>query len=239
MFDDFAFVVEAEDVDACVVLVTWPVLETVEYDQVVFGDRPLELDPFAGELFGHSLEVLDEGLLAVPDLGILLDVLVAQVEFSRLDRDDDGLIDDPGAASMDGSWTNIANAFMKPQLGSQLNELNSLFSRFDKPPGGQYSGWYQYFERDIKKLLGEDQPKPFKMNYCGDGDLQACQSAIWDAIAASGDELEIKYGDPDPSQWHSSATAEEIQFGPVKLIPMAYTNRPSGIQQIIAFNGHR
>ncbi len=43
---------------------------------------------------------------------------------------------------------------MKPQLGPQLDELNSLFSRFDQPPGGQYAGWYQYFDRDIRRLLG-------------------------------------------------------------------------------------
>ncbi len=158
---------------------------------------------------------------------------------SRLDRNGDGLIDDPGAASMDGSWDNIADALMKSQLGSQLDELNSLFSRFDAPPGGQYAGWYQYFERDIKKLLGMKQPKPMQKSYCGGGDLETCQEEIWAAIAESGEELEVEYGNPDPSQWRSSATAEQIEFGPVNLIPMAYTNRPSGIQQVIAFKGHR
>ncbi len=39
---------------------------------------------------------------------------------SRLDLDNNGEIDAPGAAVMDGSWTNIANAFMKPRIGSQL-----------------------------------------------------------------------------------------------------------------------
>ncbi|MBK5111599.1 MAG: penicillin acylase family protein, partial [Thermoleophilia bacterium] len=146
---------------------------------------------------------------------------------SRLDRNGDGLIDHPGAASMDGSWTNIANAFMKPQIGSQLDELNSLFRRFDQPPAGQYSGWYQYFERDIKELLGKDQVKPFKKSYCGKGGLEACQTAVWNAIAQSGQELTDKYGTPDPSQWHSDATAEEITFSPINLMTMAYTNRPS------------
>jgi hypothetical protein len=39
--------------------------------------------------------------------------------------------------------------------------------------------------------------------------------------------------------WHSSATAEKISFVP-GLLPykMAYTNRPSGIQQILSFSGH-
>lgn len=30
-----------------------------------------------------------------------------------------------------------------------------------------------------------------------------------------------------------------IKFVPLPLITMAYTNRPSGIQQVISFDGHR
>ena len=43
---------------------------------------------------------------------------------------------------------------------------------------------------------------------------------------------------PDPSAWRASATAEEIKFRPLELITMRYTNRPSGIQQVISFFGH-
>ena len=75
---------------------------------------------------------------------------------SRLDRDLDGLIDDPGAAIMDAAWPRIANAFMGTRLTpALLDELETLFSRWRRPPGGQYDGWYQYFDRDIRTLLGE------------------------------------------------------------------------------------
>ena len=118
---------------------------------------------------------------------------------SRLDSDDDGKIDAPGAAVMDGSWTNIANAFMQPRLGTDLSdELNTLFSRFDKPPGGQYSGWYQYFDRDINALLGKNVPSPFHLSYCGKGDLEKCQQDIWDAIDASGDQIAVDQGTERP-----------------------------------------
>lgn len=157
---------------------------------------------------------------------------------SRLDRGLDGFIDAPGAASMDGAWTKIANAFMEPVIGPQLDELNSLFSRFDAPPAGQYSGWYQYFERDIKKLLGE-KTDPFKVSYCGHGKKAACQKAVWGAISEAGAELTTKYGSSDPAAWRADATHERIKFGPVPLIEMRYTNRPSGIQQVISFKGHR
>ena len=158
---------------------------------------------------------------------------------SRLDRNGDGLIDAPGAAVMDGSWTNIANAFMKPQIGPQLDELDSLFSRFDAPPAGQYSGWYQYFDRDISALLGKHVPSPFNLAYCGKGNLEKCQSDVWKAIEKSGDEIAAEQGTGDPTQWHSDATAEQIQFRPLPLKTMRYANRPSGIQQVISFDGHR
>ena len=159
---------------------------------------------------------------------------------SRLDRDLDGVIDDPGAASMDGSWNLIADAFMAPKLGPQLDELNSLFSRFNLPPGGQYDGWYQYFDRDIRDLLGMKTKAPFENSYCGNGKLKACQTAIWNAIATAGSQLEAKYGTPDPSLWHSDANRERIEFAPGLLsTTMRYTNRPSGIQQVISFDGHR
>jgi hypothetical protein len=172
----------------------------------------------------------------------MLDVLIGwkQRGGSRLDRDLDGFIDDPGAAVMDGSWDVIADAFMGPRLGSQLDELDALFRRFDLPPRGQYAGWYQYFDRDVRALLGEPVKRPFEVSYCGKGRKGACQQAIWGALAAAGAELEAAQGTPDPTLWRADATRERITFAPGLLTTtMRYTNRPSGIQQVISFKGHR
>lgn len=158
---------------------------------------------------------------------------------SRLDRNLDGKIDAPGAASLDGSWDHIANAFMKPVVGPQLDELASLFSRFDLPPSGQYAGWYQYFDKDIRALLGKKVKSPFRVKYCGHGKKVACQKAIWGAIADAGAEIAAEQGSSNPADWRADATREQIKFGPAPLITMRYTNRPSGIQQVISFNGHR
>jgi acyl-homoserine lactone acylase PvdQ len=172
----------------------------------------------------------------------MLDVLIGwkQRGGSRLDRDLDGFIDDPGAAVMDGSWDAIADAFMGPRLDSQLDELDALFRRFDLPPRGQYAGWYQYFDRDVRALLGEPVKRPFEVSYCGKGRKRACQQAIWGALAAAGAELEAAQGTPDPTLWRADATRERITFAPGLLTTtMRYTNRPSGIQQVISFKGHR
>jgi acyl-homoserine lactone acylase PvdQ len=159
---------------------------------------------------------------------------------SRLDKGLDGEIDDPGAAIMDTAWPKIADAFMKPRLGSQLDELDSLFSRFNQPPGGQYDGWYQYFERDVGRLVGKRVVDPFQNRYCGLGSKSKCQQAVWKAIKAAGVELTADQGSSNPYAWRSDATAERIHFAPGLLATtMRYTNRPSGIQQVISFNGHR
>jgi acyl-homoserine lactone acylase PvdQ len=159
---------------------------------------------------------------------------------SRLDRDLDGKIDDPGAAIMDVAWPKIADAFMKSKLGPQLDELDSLFSRFDQPPGGQYDGWYQYFDRDIRHLLGLPVAKPLNQSYCGGGDLGRCRQVVWNQLQATASALTAEQGTSNPAAWRADATAERIHFAP-GILPttMRYTNRPSGIQQVISFSGHR
>jgi len=101
---------------------------------------------------------------------------------------------------------------------------------------GQYSGWYMYFDRDIRSLLSKKrQPDRFSLSYCGGGRLSVCRSSIWAAIQAAGDKLSAQQGTSDPAAWRASATAEQIHFSPLQLITMRYTNRPSGIQQVISF----
>ena len=155
-----------------------------------------------------------------------------------LDSNGDGRIDNPGAAIINVAWPRIANAFMRPVLGPQLNQLNTLFARFDAPPGGQYNGWYQYFDRDIDKLLRIKQPQPLANEYCGAGSLARCQRALWGAIAAAGRQLTTIQHSSDPTVWRTSANAIKIHFSPLNVFTMSYTNRPSGIQQVISFNRH-
>lgn len=171
----------------------------------------------------------------------MLDLMVAWAKGgaggSRLDVDLDGKIDDPGAAIMDGAWLRIADAFMSPVLGSNLNEFATIESRHGL---SQYSGWYQYFDKDIRTLLGDTVAGKLNNQYCGAGVKATCQAAVWAAIDAAGADLATKYGNEDPTTWLGDATADRIKFTP-GLLPttMRWTNRPTGIQQVISFKGHR
>jgi hypothetical protein len=93
--------------------------------------------------------------------------------------------------------------------------------------------------KDLRTLLGKPVKGKFANRYCGNGDLAACRAALWAAMEAAGAELEAAQG-ADPNAWRADATRERISFLP-GLLPytMRYTNRPSGIQQVIEFSGHR
>jgi hypothetical protein len=140
---------------------------------------------------------------------------------------------------MDAAWPRIADTVLEPVLGAQLAELATLVPRFDQPPGGQATGWHSYVVKDLRTQAGERPAAPFRVRYCGAGNIANCRTALWAAIDAAGDELARAQG-PDPSAWRADANRERIGFVP-GLMPttLRYTNRPSGIQQVVSFRGHR
>jgi acyl-homoserine lactone acylase PvdQ len=158
---------------------------------------------------------------------------------SRLDRTGNGQITAPGAAIMDTAWPLMAKAWSSKVLGRKLsNQLASFINIYDQPPGGQYTGWHVWMIKDLRTILGEKVKGKFALRYCAGGNLKRCADALWSAIDKAGNELAKKQGS-NPAHWHSNATAEEISFVP-GLLPykMRYTNRPSGIQQVLSFSGH-
>jgi acyl-homoserine lactone acylase PvdQ len=157
----------------------------------------------------------------------------------RLDLDGDGNLDAPGVAIMDAAWDGLANAAMCPTLGTKLcNQLAERQSRFDTPNknhGGQFSGWYHYMAKDLSTTLGRRVKQRYSMGYCGGGNSKHCSAELWRALNRTATTLAAQQG-PDPAAWRESAAAQTIAFAPLPLIPMAYTNRPSGIQQVISFH---
>jgi acyl-homoserine lactone acylase PvdQ len=157
---------------------------------------------------------------------------------NRLDLNNDGKIDQPGAAIMDVAYTNIVNNELAARLGqSLLPELNQLAGRWDAPPGGEFDGWYQYFDRDIRGLLAKKKrlPDQFSLTYCGKGHLGLCRSEVWNAIQAAGNQLTAEQGTSDPAAWRASAISDQFSYTPLPLLTSPFSNRPTGIQQVISF----
>jgi acyl-homoserine lactone acylase PvdQ len=158
---------------------------------------------------------------------------------SRLDRNNDGKIDDPGAPIMDAFGPLLSDAVMDPVLGPQAAQLGTLIGKNASTASGFTGGWTDYIDKDLRTLLGERVKGPFHFHFCGNGNLNACATALWGALDAAGNTLQAAQG-PDPAAWRGSATAERITFAPGLLqTTIRYTNRPSGIQQVLSFSGHR
>ena len=149
---------------------------------------------------------------------------------------------DAGAAPviMDRFYPRLLDAVLGGALGPQLAELKALEGADNSPRSGFTGGGINYVDKDLRQLLGTSFKHPFRTHFCGGGDLATCRSAVWGALDAAGQEIEAAQGTASPDAWKSDAAAERIRFVP-GLLPttMRYTNRPSGIQQVISFKGHR
>ena len=112
-----------------------------------------------------------------------------------------------------------------------VDGLSDFVGTNSGPASGFTGGGFWYLEKDLGRLTGTKYKDPFNERYCGGGDAAKCAAAIWAA-------LDAVPGEPDALR--ADATRERIAFRP-GLLPttIRYTNRPSGIQQVISFDRHR
>jgi hypothetical protein len=123
---------------------------------------------------------------------------------------------------MDEVWIPIVRAAMTPVYGPQLENLNEV------RPLAQIGE--SFLDKDLRTLLDQEVEDPFELQYCGEGDLDACQAALWAAIDEVATRLAAERG-PDPSTWLATAARTEFEPG---LIPetIRRTNRPT-YQQVL------
>jgi acyl-homoserine lactone acylase PvdQ len=156
-----------------------------------------------------------------------------------LDLNNDGKVDDPGAAIMDAFGPRLSDAVMDPVLGPQAPALASIIGDDANYRTGFTGGWISYVDKDLRTLLGERVKGRFHFHFCGQGNVITCANSLWSALDSAGNDLQAVQG-PNPVTWHADANAERITFAPGILpIKIRYTNRPSGIQQVLSFFGHR
>jgi acyl-homoserine lactone acylase PvdQ len=153
---------------------------------------------------------------------------------SWVDANGDGLVDAPGQASMRAIWSDLAGAAMCGRLGASLcKALETRQVRFQSPPGGMYGGWHQYMAKDLRSLAGARVRGALNVRYCGKGKVAACARDLWAAIDRAAQAEAARRGNTDPASWHQPVT--KISFSPLPLVDMQYTNRPSGIHQVMQF----
>jgi acyl-homoserine lactone acylase PvdQ len=158
---------------------------------------------------------------------------------SVLDRNLDGKVDDPGAAIMDAFGPLMSDAVMDPVLGPQAPALQAMIGKNASTGSGFTGGWIDYIDKDLRTLLGQNVKGKFHFHFCGNGNAAACATTLWSALDTAGNTLQATQG-TNPAAWRADANAERISFAPGLLTTtIRYTNRPSGIQQVLSFDGHR
>jgi acyl-homoserine lactone acylase PvdQ len=197
--------------------------------------RSVELTPLLDKLLAGSTP-------PSPREGQMLAALDAwrAASSSRLDRNLDGKGDaGAGPAVWDALYPRLADAILASALGPQNDQLSALLGRVNGPGSGFQDGRIWILDKDLKSLVGEPLRAPYRTKFCGSGDKAACQATVWQAFKDAGDAIAAAQGS-DVGAWFMDANAERIKFAP-GLLPttIRYTNRPSGIQQVITFTGHR
>jgi hypothetical protein len=82
-------------------------------------------------------------------------------------------------------------------------------------------------------LAGDRVRGAFDVRYCGKGRVAACARDLWAAIDRAAQAEAARQGSTDPAQWKRPVT--KIAFSPLPLADIQYTNRPSGIHQVMQF----
>jgi acyl-homoserine lactone acylase PvdQ len=178
--------------------------------------------------------VLERGTAPSPLAAAVVDRITewSAGDASWVDADGDGFIDAPGQAAMAAVWDGLAGAALCGRLGAKLcRALETRQSRFQRPPGGMYGGWHQYMSKDLRALLGGDVAGRLNVRYCGRGDVERCAADLWAAIERGAQAEARRQGGSDPAQWRRPTVT--ISFSPLPLAEMQYTNRPSGIHQVM------
>jgi acyl-homoserine lactone acylase PvdQ len=152
-----------------------------------------------------------------------------------VDANSDGFVDGPGQDVIEAVWDRLAGAALCGSLGKNLcGLLARLNARFDDPPGSnQYGGWHQYIDKDLRTLLGKRVRGRYHMRYCGEGKVRVCARSLWAALDQAGRAEARVQGSDDPTRWRLAT--RKIQFSPIPLVDMQYTNRPTGIHQVMQF----
>jgi acyl-homoserine lactone acylase PvdQ len=139
-----------------------------------------------------------------------------------LDADEDRSYDEPGALLLAELWPSIERTVLDPVFGELLDagiRLRGISAE-------------STVDKDLRTLLGHDVEGEFNLRYCGEGQLEACRTALWAVVGQRTGELAAERG-PDPTTWR--AEARRTTFIPGLIADdFQTTNRPT-YQQLLEF----
>ena len=159
----------------------------------------------------------------------------------RLDSDGDGQYEHQAAiAVMDAWWKPAVKAVFGSVLGAAFDKIPvTLDDQANSPDhnGSSFNdGFYGQVQKDLRTLLGKPVDGAFSRQYCGDGSLSACRTALIESLEEAVADVEASDG-TDPAAWDVGESGDEIRFSSVGVSgidPIPWQNRPT-FQQVLEF----
>jgi len=159
-------------------------------------------------------------------------------ETHRRDFDDSGEYDDPQSpAIIDAWWTRLSHAMFDTVSGNAISALR--IGLHDTPAAHQGSafngGFYGHVQKDLRQVLGLPVQDPWSRTYCGNGNLAACRTALWEAMEDAAADLEAAFGSANVADWKRTRADDEVQHRAVGITavpPIHWINRPT-FQQVV------
>jgi len=127
----------------------------------------------------------------------------------RRDLDGDNVDESSGAiALMDAWWPRLVRGIFTPKLGSEL--VDKIATINPLPERGTstffFDGWWNYVQKDLRRVLGRRERGRFSRKYCGGGSRSACRTVLTDTLADAIAATSQAQGTDDMSKWVVHAT---------------------------------
>jgi len=146
-----------------------------------------------------------------------------------------------GPAIMDAWWEPLTYAiFTEENSGDAFRALDlGIHNSPDNHQGSSFSqGSYPQVYNDLTNVAGTPTDGAWDRTYCGNGDLEACRTVLWDSLESTIPLLEEEFKDSaDPtavSSWERTVADDQIEYSSllVGVPPMNWVNRPT-FQQVV------
>ena len=151
------------------------------------------------------------GTPADPKQRAALEVLDAwaRAGAQRRDLDGDNVDESSGAiALMDAWWPRLVRGIFVPKLGDELVDRIATINPI--PERGTstffYDGWWNYVQKDLRRVLGRRERGRFSRVYCGGGSRTACRTVLSNTLADAISATSQAQGTDDMSKWVVHAT---------------------------------
>ena len=126
----------------------------------------------------------------------------------------------------------------RARADADSQQLANWCSIYDQPPGGQYTGWHMYMYKDLRTMLGSACAASTRSATAAAATSSAASKLLWGAINQAGSSWPASRAPTRPTGTRARPPRRSRSCRGCLTYKMRYTNRPTGIQQVLSFGGH-